>query len=97
MERSGSSEGPRELEAAIAAYLASLRRARGVSQDTLGAELAHDQSFVSKIEHGRRRVTLSEALRWAAALGLTFDELSAGLSELWWQHVETSSIWERGQ
>ena len=97
MEHPGTSDGPSELDTAIAGYLAGLRRARGVSQEALGAELGRDQSFVSKIEHGQRRVTVSEALLWAAALGATFEELCAGLAPLWARHVETSSIWEREQ
>jgi transcriptional regulator with XRE-family HTH domain len=95
MKQWGTSGGPTELDTAIASYLAGLRRDRGVSQETLGAELGHDQSFVSKIEHGQRRVTVSEALLLGAALGVTFEELCAGLAPLWSLHVETSSIWER--
>ena len=95
MEQSGASDGPSDLDTAIAGYLADLRRVRGVSQEALGAELGHDQSFVSKIEHGQRRVTVSEVLLWGAALGVAFEEICAGLAPLWSRHVETSSIWER--
>jgi transcriptional regulator with XRE-family HTH domain len=95
MDRSGEPVGSRELDAAVAACLSSLRRARGVSQEVLGEELGHDQSFVSKVEHGHRRVTVSEGLRWAAALGMSLDELLAALVPLWSEHLETSSIWER--
>ena len=83
------------FEAAIADYLAALRIARDVPQAVLGAELGRDQSYVSKIEHCQRRVTVAEALRWADALGLSFDEFASGLRPLWEKHVETRSIWER--
>lgn len=95
MARAGTPDAPGELDAAIAGYLAGLRRVRGVSQEALGSELGHDQSFVSKIEHGQRRVTVSEMLLWAAALGVVFEELCSGLAPLSSRHVETSSIWER--
>jgi transcriptional regulator with XRE-family HTH domain len=85
-----------ELERRIARLAAELRERSGVSQAALGEELGHDQSSVSKIEHGLRRITVAELLRWAAALGTSFTELSGELQTIWADLVQTESIWERG-
>jgi transcriptional regulator with XRE-family HTH domain len=84
-----------ELERRIAELAAQLRERRGVSQAALAEELGHDQSFVSKIEHGQRRMTVAELLRWTAALGTSFTELSRELRGVWFELVKTESIWER--
>lgn len=84
-----------ELERRIAELLARLRERRGVSQAALAEELGHQQSFVSKVEHGQRRVTAADLLRWAAALGVPFRELSRELEAIWSEIVDTQSIWER--
>lgn len=84
-----------ELERRIAHLAAQLRERRGVSQAALAEELGHDQSFVSKVEHGERRMTVAELLRWAEALGISFTELSRELHAVWSELVKTESIWER--
>lgn len=84
-----------ELERRIAELAASLRDRRGISQTALAEELGHDQSFVSKVEHGQRRITVAELLRWAEALGTPFSELSRELQIVWSDLVKTESIWER--
>jgi transcriptional regulator with XRE-family HTH domain len=83
------------LERRIAQLAAQLRERRGVSQAALAEELGHDQSFVSKIERGQRRMTVAELLRWAEALGTSFTELSRELYAVWCELVKTESIWER--
>jgi transcriptional regulator with XRE-family HTH domain len=83
------------LERRIADLAARLRMRHGISQAALAEELGHDQSYVSRIEHGRRRMTLAEFLRWAEALGSSFAEVSHDLQALWTEFVETESIWER--
>jgi transcriptional regulator with XRE-family HTH domain len=84
-----------DLEARIAELAAELRQRRGISQAALAEELGHDQSFVSKVEHRQRRMTVGELLHWAEALGITFAELSRELESVWTELVETQSIWER--
>jgi transcriptional regulator with XRE-family HTH domain len=83
------------LDRRIAALAAQLRKRRGISQAALAEELGHDQSFISKIERGQRRMTLAELLHWAEALGISFTELSRELRSLWADLVKTESIWER--
>jgi transcriptional regulator with XRE-family HTH domain len=89
------STGDAELERRIAQLAAQLRERRGISQTALAEELGHDQSFVSKIEHGQRRMTVAELLRWSEALGTSFTELSRELRRVWSELVKTESIWQR--
>lgn len=95
MSSSRPSTRDEELERRIARLAAQLRERRGISQAALAEELGHDQSFVSKIEHGQRRITVAELLRWAEALGTSFTELSRELRAVWSELVKTESIWER--
>jgi transcriptional regulator with XRE-family HTH domain len=95
MTSARSSTHDDELERRIAHLAAQLRERRGMSQAALAAELGHDQSFVSRIEHGQRRMTVAELLRWAEALGTSFTELSRELRGVWSELVKTESIWQR--
>lgn len=90
-----SSNREAEFERRLGALAARLREERGVSQATLADELGHDQSFVSKVEHAQRRLTVGEFLRWAAALGISFRKLTRELELLWSEFIATESIWER--
>ena len=83
-----------EFEQRLGRLAASLRERLGVSQATLAEELGRDQSFVSKIEHAQRRMTVGDLLRWTAALGLPFHLVTEELEALWSEHIETESIWE---
>lgn len=89
------SNGDAQFERDLAALAARLREERGVSQTALAEELGHEQSFVSRVEHAQRRLTVGELLRWAAALGVPFRTLAAELERLWHDHIATESIWER--
>jgi len=93
-ENAASSRNP-ELERCIARLLTELRESKGVSQAALAIELGHDQSFVSRLENGQRRVTAAELLEWAAALDISFSDLAHELAAIWKEHVETPSIWKR--
>ena len=83
------------LDQAIGTFLGDLRRSRAVSQETLATQLGYRQSVISKAEKGQRRVTLSECLLWANALGVPFDDLVRGIERLWDAHASTTSIWSR--
>ena len=56
-----------EFERRLGQLAASLRERLGVSQATLAEELGRDQSFVSKIEHAQRRMTVGDLARHMAA------------------------------
>lgn len=67
--------------------LAGLRRDLGISQEYLSSILRRDQTFVSKLETGKRSITLFEFLRWSQALNLGLPETMKILSQLG-SHVE---------
>lgn len=74
--------GP-DRTANLARWLCAAREQRGVSQDVLAGRLGVAQSVVSRVERGHRRVSVPELLAWAEALGLSWEELMAGLRALW--------------
>lgn len=54
---------------AFIAFIASTRKAAGVTQAELAARLGKPQSFVSKVERGERRLDVVEFCQVAEALG----------------------------
>lgn len=50
-------------------FIASVRKAAGVTQAELAARLGKPQSFVSKVERGERRLDVIEFCQVAEALG----------------------------
>ena len=80
---------PRKLSAEadrttrLAAWLCALRERQGLSQEALADRLGVDQSVVSRVEHGQRRVSVPELFAWAEALNVKWPELSAGMRDLW--------------
>jgi transcriptional regulator with XRE-family HTH domain len=83
------------LERRIASMLATLRKERGISQQALALELGRDQTVISRIESGQRRVTVPELFEWADALGVPFHRVAEELEAISRELVETRSIWER--
>jgi len=67
--------------------LATHRRDLGISQDYLSSSLRRDQTFVSKVETGKRSITLFEYIRWCKALNLDHSAVQETLSKLE-NHVE---------
>ena len=51
-------------------FIASVRRAAGVTQVELAERLGKPQSYVSKVERGERRLDVIEFCQVAEALGL---------------------------
>ena len=51
------------------AFIASARKAAGISQVELAERLGKPQSFVSKVERGERRLDVIEFCQLAEALG----------------------------
>lgn len=64
---------------AVAQYLRDARIAANITQDELAVQLGVSQSLVSKIENNQHRVSISEFIRFARALGLN---PSAAIDEL---------------
>lgn len=53
--------------------LTQTRDDAGLTQVELGAMLDEDQTWVSKVERGIRRLDLIELTRWSEAVGLTLS------------------------
>lgn len=71
------------VDEAIASHVLSARERAGMSQAELAREMAnrgHDfrQQTIYKVETGKRRVTIGEAVDLAASLGIDLDRLIAG-------------------
>ncbi len=62
--------------------LADRRRELSISQEFLATILRRDQTYVSKVETGKRSSTLFEFLRWAKALNLEQSEILRILENL---------------
>ena len=67
-----------EHQAGIGARIARLREAQGWSQRALARWVGLDQSAVSRIEAGHRRLTADELQRFAEALSVSADDLLKG-------------------
>ena len=59
-----------ETHAVLVRTLIDARRDKGVLQADLARRLGKDQSFISRIEGGQRRVDMVEFLEYAEALGI---------------------------
>jgi transcriptional regulator with XRE-family HTH domain len=66
-----------EVLAAVGPRLRALRRARGVTLDTLAAETGLTASTLSRLENGRLRPTLEQLLPLARAHDVPLDDLVA--------------------
>jgi transcriptional regulator with XRE-family HTH domain len=61
--------------------LASARREAGILQEELSARLGKDQSMISRIENGQRRIDVVEFHAIARAMDLDPIELFASISK----------------
>lgn len=66
-----------EASKALAASLAEARRGAGLHQEQLAERLGKDQSVISNIERGQRRVDVLELYAIARALGIEPSDLFA--------------------
>ena len=74
--------------------LAARRDAAGVTQMELAARLRRPQSWVSKVEHGERRIDVVEFLEVTEALGCEAMDILAELKRL---HVALTANPKRGR
>ena len=58
--------------------IALLRKKKGLSQEELGNRIGLQQSAVSKLETGRRRLSAEEAREAAIALAVPVERLLSG-------------------
>ncbi|WP_430626041.1 helix-turn-helix transcriptional regulator [Trueperella pyogenes] len=80
MARTGSGK---KLDLAFAGEIKRLREDSGLSQTDLASELGVDQSLVSRVEAGSRQLTLGQAMYWLQALGLSCEDASSLVANLW--------------
>lgn len=83
-----------EFERRLGALLRDRRKQREISQETLATQLGINQSNVSKIEAGRRRLQVVELFRWCEVLGLDADQLMVEVAGLWLHQTAHKSLWE---
>ncbi|RRC95832.1 helix-turn-helix domain-containing protein [Schaalia canis] len=79
---------------ALAHCLQECRNQASIAQSVLAQELEMDQSNISRIEDGKRRITVSDAMRWFEAVGM--DPTTSGklIANLWEKHGSRSaSLW----
>ena len=60
---------PDPFDLALGQYLRKLRESRGLSQQQIADTLGTSRPNVTEAENGRRRIKVSELLRWAPLLG----------------------------
>jgi len=65
--------------------LIGLRESAGVTQAHLAVEIGLDQSAVSRVERGERKISLGEFLDWLGALGIPLTGVAERLEVLWLQ------------
>ena len=83
-----------DFNKALGEWMSARREAAGVSQDSVGRQLGFEQPTMSKIESGRRRVTVEELLLWAEAVALPSAVLAEKLGELRSEFFASDSLWD---
>lgn len=69
------------------------RRSAGMSQADLAELLGNQQTSISKLENGSKRITVAELSQILCACGLTFGVVSNDLDSLFIH--ESQPLWER--
>lgn len=75
MDDCSSSSSTQRAKHIFGLRLRELRRARGLSQESLAELAALDRTYVSSCERGHRNISLENIYRLAAALGVEPAEL----------------------
>ncbi len=83
----GWSVSRKTFDEELGRILAGHRRSLDMSQEFFSSCLGRDQTYVSKVETGKRAITLQEFLRWCDALNLD-DAAVMELSAKMKSHVE---------
>lgn len=70
---------PDELDRLVAANVRAERARAGIRQEDLADELGWDRAIISRIEAGRRRIQLADAIALCEGLGIGLPRLLAGV------------------
>ncbi|WP_421118604.1 helix-turn-helix domain-containing protein [Aquihabitans daechungensis] len=82
------------FEAELGGHLQAERERSGLSQDALAQQFGVDQSLISRVERGQRRVSVEEFLLWADLVGADPVALFGTVAQRWEQtRRRTGSIW----
>ena len=76
----------------IGKWLIAHREALQISQDLLARQLGYSQSHIAKIERAQQRITLVEFIQWSLTLGISFEDVSIFLNELYLD-MDSKSLW----
>lgn len=71
---------PDELDDLVAGNVRAARARSKLSQEDLADELGWDRAIVSRIETGRRRIHLADAIALCEALEIELHQLLAGIN-----------------
>lgn len=78
---------PDELDRLVAANVRAERARAGIRQEDLADEVGWDRAIVSRIEAGRRRITLSDAITLCEGLKIDMRRLLAGVPAETLRHI----------
>jgi transcriptional regulator with XRE-family HTH domain len=70
---------PDELDDLVAANVRAARARANLRQEDLADELHWDRAIISRIEQGRRRIQLADAIALCEALGIELRQLLQGV------------------
>jgi ribosome-binding protein aMBF1 (putative translation factor) len=79
LNREDSRVTPAELDDLVAANVRAARARRNLRQEDLADELGWDRAIISRIEAGRRRIQLADAIALCEVLEIGFHQLLEGL------------------
>lgn len=72
-----------KLEQKLVSWIVTKRKEMGLSQEYFAQLIGLDQTAVSKIELGKRRLSLTESLKALTSLGLDINEASELIKTLY--------------
>ena len=82
-----------DFNSSLGRLIVQWRRSAGMSQADLAELLGNQQTSISKLENGSKRITVAELSQILCACGLTFGVVSNDLDSLFMH--ESQPLWER--
>lgn len=82
-----------DFNSSLGQLIAKWRRCSGMSQAALAETLGNQQTSISKLENGSKRITVAELAQILYACGLTFGEVSDDLDSFFVDKPQP--LWER--
>lgn len=66
----------------LADLLKQKRRAKGITQKQLADKLHYQQSYISKLENAKLKLTVIESIKLCKAMNITYDDFCKEIMEL---------------